>query len=188
VFELRPEDDGWSMFWRPLPRHESEPDGHLFNTDPRNDPRAIRIASGLLKAQWLAFRKREREPDLEAKLVHDLPAHMELNVVMTSGYAAQWMFEVAWLNGPETAEEMAAEEEAALAEAAAGGAGGRGGQGRRGGGAGGAGGGPGPGGVGGVPGAVTHGGGGVNDADGRGTIRRNVAVPMTPRGNGDPRR
>jgi prepilin-type N-terminal cleavage/methylation domain-containing protein len=176
VFELRPEGDAWAMWWRPLPRDENQPDGHLFSTDPRNDPRAVRVAGNLRQAQWLAFKKRERHPEVEAKLVHDLPAHMELNVQMTSGYAAQWMFEVAWMNGPETAEEQAAEEEAAAAEPAA--------TGRRGGAGGGGGGGGGPGGTGtrGGQGRPPAGFGstipGANDIErGIDTPRRNVATP-----------
>jgi hypothetical protein len=182
VFELRPEADAWAMWWRPLPRDEREPDGHIFSVDPREDPRAVRIATGLQQAQWLAFKQRERQPAIEAKLVHDLPAYMELNVVMTSGYAAQWMFEVAWLNGPETAEEQAQEEEAALAEGAPGA------RGRRGGAAGGGAGGPtGPGGPGDGRGGGRGGRGGAGGTGGaaptdggagRGTTRRNVATPV----------
>jgi hypothetical protein len=66
--------------------------------------------------QWLAFKDRERLPALEARMLHDLPAHMELNVRMSSGYVANWMFEVAWTNGPESIDEIAEEAEAGAAE------------------------------------------------------------------------
>jgi prepilin-type N-terminal cleavage/methylation domain-containing protein len=115
VFELRPEGEAMAMWWRPLPRAEDEPDGHLFHTDPRDDPRASMLASGITEAQWLVFRNRQREPHISALTVHELPAHMELHVRMNGGYAAQWMFEVAWSNGPETIEEIAAEAEQVLA-------------------------------------------------------------------------
>jgi hypothetical protein len=123
VFELRPElpreraralgvpgidprRPGYTLWWRPLPHESGGAEGELFSMEPEKDPMAVPIASGLEKCRWIAFSKRERKDAFRALQFQDLPAYMEMEVRTTTGLTANWMFEVDWINGPETQEEL----------------------------------------------------------------------------------
>ena len=103
---LDPRKTGWTLWWRPLPHTDEGAAGALFTMSPEEDPRATPIASGLEKCRWLAFNKRKRADEFNATQFQELPAYMELEVRTTTGLTAHWMFEVDWINGPETAEEL----------------------------------------------------------------------------------
>lgn len=124
VFELRPDaatpmtsdlgdpPDGWTLWWRPLPRTDAEVDGSRFQLDPTLDPRAVPIASGLATVQWVAFREGQRSSSLSVTdWINDLPGYIEMQVMTTTGIYANWMFELGWTTGRESgdAEETSAE-------------------------------------------------------------------------------
>ncbi|MCB9844978.1 MAG: prepilin-type N-terminal cleavage/methylation domain-containing protein [Phycisphaeraceae bacterium] len=101
VFELRPDEDSWSMWWRPV-----QPDGspQIPGFETRRELSAVRLASGIVWCQWQAFRDRERVGELDATWSNELPAYMELEVETVSGLYANWLFEMGWSVGPETIE------------------------------------------------------------------------------------
>lgn len=108
VFEVRPDGPQagtWSVWWRPLPPAGSPDLDGMLALEPTRDPRAVRLARGLTQCQWLAFQKRQRRAELEVWDYNDVPAHMECHVRTARGQWAQWMFEVAWRNGAESAAE-----------------------------------------------------------------------------------
>jgi hypothetical protein len=144
VFELRPDPEGeraknwgvpgldprfpgWTLWWRPLPHKANGPEGALFTLAPEEDPRAVPVASGLQMCRWTAFSKRKRGDAFKATQFQELPAYMELEVRTTTGLAANWMFEVDWTNGPETEEELEAQQASGPGAMAAGGGPGGGG-------------------------------------------------------------
>jgi hypothetical protein len=103
---LDPRKTGWTLWWRPLPHSPEGPAGALFSMQPEEDPSAVPIASGLEMCRWLAFNKRKRGDAFTATQFQELPAYMELEIRTTTGLTANWMFEVDWINGPETVEEL----------------------------------------------------------------------------------
>ncbi len=109
AFELRPERDGtWTLWWRalPLPEHGG---AIARDTDPTEDPGAVALVSGLTKCRWTAFDDRERKSKLSAAWATELPAYVELEIATNRGASANWMFEVGWSNGTETADEAGPE-------------------------------------------------------------------------------
>ena len=53
----------------------------------------------------MAFKERKRGGEIAASRFDELPAYMEMQVTTAGGLHQNWMFEVQWMNGPETAEE-----------------------------------------------------------------------------------
>jgi prepilin-type N-terminal cleavage/methylation domain-containing protein len=117
---LDPRHRGWTLWWRPLPHQDTGLAGSLYTLDPESDPRAVPIASGLVSVKWTAFKERKRGTAFSATQFQDLPAYMELEVRTTMGLTAHWMFEVDWINGPETQEELEEREEMTQVAGAAG--------------------------------------------------------------------
>jgi hypothetical protein len=114
VFELRPDattnrllplqqvsEQGWTLWWRPLPASDQDSDGDRFTLDPTADPRAVPIATGLAGVQWIAFKQGQRSPDLSATQMLDLPGYVEMQVRTVDGLFANWMFELGWSEGDE---------------------------------------------------------------------------------------
>lgn len=134
VFELRPDEatpvhlrdnlappepGGWTLWWRPLPAQSTGEDGDPYMLEPWEDPTAVPVVSGLVQCRWLAFkavsepgrpRVREKQPALESMDFQGLPAYMEMEVRTAGGLTANWMFEIGWLNGPETLDELESQE------------------------------------------------------------------------------
>jgi hypothetical protein len=96
---------GWTLWWRSLP-HDLDRFRRALEMDPWDDPSAVAVASGLEMCRWTAFSKRKRAEKFAAGEFQELPAFIELEFRTTSGLTANWMFEVGWSNGPETAEEL----------------------------------------------------------------------------------
>ncbi len=116
VFELRPDtatrwadpgsrsaraaagSDGWTLWWRPLPREAPVDPRQL---DPTADELAVPLASGLTRCRWRVFANRRQGDEINAVWMHELPAYVMLDVQTTAGLSASWVFEVGWTNGPE---------------------------------------------------------------------------------------
>ena len=115
VFELRPTaapgrpmfaPDGtvrsWTLWWRPLPRMMKSAEGDVrpVGVAP-GDP--VEVATDLAYCRWQVFDDRKRKSDYAAVYFTDLPAYIEMEVQTTSGIWANWMFEVDWATGSESA-------------------------------------------------------------------------------------
>lgn len=61
----------------------------------------VRLLSGLTTCHWTAFRGRKERDKITAKFDRHLPAFIELEIVTAAGRRENWMFDVAWSNGPE---------------------------------------------------------------------------------------
>lgn len=120
VFELRPdgpnvkpvpgtERTGWTLWWKPLPPVTTESaEGDVAEPraiDPSETPGAVPLATGLVKAEWKAFKQRQWAAGIAATNMVELPAYVTLAVETTAGLKADWMFELSWSNGPEVIEE-----------------------------------------------------------------------------------
>lgn len=160
AFELTPsrpsltgEVDGYTLWWRQLPTTtattatgaESSAATAMADAsqqvqvpqDPRDDPNAIPLITGLSSCRWSVYKSRQLSSSFTATYSGDLPAYVQVELQTTGGVYANWMFEVGWATVREPGQQDPA--------ATMGGAAGRGGRG-------GAGGGPRPPGEGGQPG------------------------------------
>jgi hypothetical protein len=116
VFELRPslKDDGepvfsqdgsvraWTLWWRPLPRLAQDDDGTVRQVGVTPGV-PVEVATDLAYCRWQVFDDRKRQADFAAVYFRDLPAYIEMEVMTVSGVWANWMFEVDWATGSESA-------------------------------------------------------------------------------------
>lgn len=105
AFELRPgeiADSGkrkWRLLWRPMVPMIDEEGVTLFFPAP--DGYEVEIARDITFLRWQAFVSGERLLDHTCTQVLELPAYVELELQMSGGTMANWMFEIAWTIGPE---------------------------------------------------------------------------------------
>lgn len=116
VFELRPTVTGdgrpmftpegavrsWTLWWRPLPGLMQLQDGTVVEAGPPSGE-PVEVATDLSYCRWQVFDDRQRKTDYSAVYFTDLPAYIEMEVATTSGLWANWMFEVDWATGSESA-------------------------------------------------------------------------------------
>lgn len=96
VLELRPDPTdprAWALWWRPVLA-----DGSAFFDVFENDrdKQAILLMQGIERMRWQVYDDEQRKVDFRATWQGDLPAYVEVEVAMTSGLYANWMFEIGW--------------------------------------------------------------------------------------------
>lgn len=96
VLELRPDPTdprAWALWWRPV-----DPDGESFYSafEFDRDQQAILLMQGIERMRWQVYDDEQRKADFRATWQGDLPAYVEVEVAMTSGLYANWMFEIGW--------------------------------------------------------------------------------------------
>ena len=120
VFEVRPQQSAGistvalnsagqprplELWWREIPSQidvtAAEDARQLDPTLPHATGREIRLLSNLASARWQVYRRREFYSKMTASWLTELPAYVELRVETLDGRRENWMFEVAWSQGPE---------------------------------------------------------------------------------------
>lgn len=100
-----PRDAGWQLWWVPLPPDIAESDVlESYVGEPQL------VANGISYLQWRVFQGRQRQTTYEGRFQSDIPAYIELEIEMVDGLKANWLFELTWTIGSETA---ASEDESA---------------------------------------------------------------------------
>lgn len=61
----------------------------------------IKLLGGLKAAEWRVLRSNREYRKMSARWAGELPAHVEFRFETLAGSREDWMFEVAWSNGPE---------------------------------------------------------------------------------------
>lgn len=95
------EAQGLTLWWRQLPLPVADPlnPGAMIAapmTDPRDDPEAVPLLTGLTSATWRVFKSRELLTGLDATYSDELPAYVQFEFRTHSGLYGNWMFEVGW--------------------------------------------------------------------------------------------
>ena len=89
----------WRLLWQPMIAVRPTEEAVYFTPAP--PAYEVVLAEGVLWCRWQVFFENERLLSHTATTVLDLPAYVELELELTSGMMANWMFEIAWSDGPE---------------------------------------------------------------------------------------
>ena len=89
----------WRLLWQPMIAVRPTEDAVYFTPAPA--AYEVVLAEGVLWCRWQVFFKNKRLLAHTATTVLKLPAYVELELELASGMMANWMFEIAWTNGPE---------------------------------------------------------------------------------------
>lgn len=109
---------GLTLWWRELPpvldpdASEEEVARHqrrMLDFDGRRIP----LISGLSWLRWEVYRGDRFDTRTRATWQRELPAYIKVSFETVAGRRENWMFEVAWLNGPEPGTEVASHRGAA---------------------------------------------------------------------------
>ncbi len=89
----------WQLVWQPMiALRPTEGPVYFIQAPPELD---VVLADDIVWCRWQVFYENERLLTHTATTVIDLPAYVELEIELTSGMMANWMFEIAWTEGPE---------------------------------------------------------------------------------------
>ncbi len=89
----------WQLVWQPMiALRPAEGAAYFAPGPPELD---VVLADDIVWCRWQVFFQNERLLSHSAITVLDLPAYVELEIELTSGMMANWMFEIAWTEGPE---------------------------------------------------------------------------------------
>ena len=89
----------WQLVWQPMIALRPLEGAPYFVPAPADLD--VVLADDIVWCRWQVFYKNERLLSHTAITVLDLPAYVELEIELTSGMMANWMFEIAWTEGPE---------------------------------------------------------------------------------------
>ncbi|MCH7793021.1 MAG: hypothetical protein IID31_12170 [Planctomycetes bacterium] len=89
----------WRLLWQPMIAVRPTEEAVYFTPAP--PAYEVVLAEGVLWCRWQVFFENERLLSHTATTVLDLPAYVELELELASGMMANWMFEIAWSDGPE---------------------------------------------------------------------------------------
>ncbi len=104
VFILRPvgrtgQTPLWQLVWQPMiALRPAEGATYFMPAPPEYD---VVLADDIVWCRWQVYFENQRLLTHTATTVLDLPAYVELELELTSGMMANWMFEIAWTEGPE---------------------------------------------------------------------------------------
>ncbi|MCC5823858.1 MAG: prepilin-type N-terminal cleavage/methylation domain-containing protein [Phycisphaerales bacterium] len=100
---------GWTLWWRPMLSTElAELDaGFGPRADTAGSPEemrrrlagAIRLLGGIDVMTWEVYKGGQMVRDYAARTIPDLPAFIQLEVLLLNGQYASWMFEIGWTAG-----------------------------------------------------------------------------------------
>lgn len=89
----------WRLVWQPMIAVRPTEGAVYFAPAP--PAYQVVLAEDVLWCRWQVFFDNERLLSHTATTVLDLPAYVELELELASGMMANWMFEIAWTEGPE---------------------------------------------------------------------------------------
>lgn len=89
----------WELVWQPMIAVRPEEGEPYFVPGPQQ--LEVVLAEDIVWCRWQVFYMNDRLLTHTATTVLDLPAYVELELELTSGMMANWMFEIAWTEGPE---------------------------------------------------------------------------------------
>jgi hypothetical protein len=95
----------WQLIWRPMIALRPAEGATYFTPAPSDFD--VVLADDIVWCRWQVYFENQRLLSHSATTVLDLPAYVELELELTSGMMANWMFEIAWTEGPELEPELA---------------------------------------------------------------------------------
>jgi len=124
VLELRPDEPrradarqsspnadehAYTLWWRSLEPGQHPDDPPLEGVAPGAEGLsralerrgAVPLLPGLVRCRWEVYQRRERKQDYTGTWMTDLPAYVMIEVQTAAGQYANWLFDVAWTEGPE---------------------------------------------------------------------------------------